>query len=83
MSGGDDEGLLKLLFQTNCCSSGLQNPYFLPFPMMWLWVVLPLKSRLLAGLSIWTLYDLISHAHRPSTEPTKPPIDTHSDGVVG
>ena len=30
-----------------------------------------------------TLYDLISQAPHPSTDPTKPPIETPIDGVVG
>ena len=30
-----------------------------------------------------TLYDLIPQALRPSTEPTKTPIKTHVDGIVG
>ena len=30
-----------------------------------------------------TLYDLIPQAHFPSTDPTKPPIETLVDGVVG
>ena len=51
MSRGEDEGLLKLLSQTNCWIIGLWNPCFLPFPRMWLWVVLSLKSRLLVALS--------------------------------
>ena len=30
-----------------------------------------------------TLYDLIAQAPHPSMDPTKPPIETHVDGVVG
>ena len=30
-----------------------------------------------------TLYDLISQAPRPSTDPFKPPVETPVDGVVG
>ena len=30
-----------------------------------------------------TLYDLISQAPHPSTDPSKPPAETHVDGIVG
>ena len=56
MSGGDDEDLLKLISQTNYWLIGSRNPCCLPSPVMWLWVVLLLKSSLSSVLSIWTWF---------------------------
>ena len=52
MSGRDDEGLLNILSHTNCWLIGSWNSCFLPFPVMWLWVVLLQKRRLSVTLSI-------------------------------
>ena len=60
MSGGGDEGLLKLLFYTNYWLIGSQNTCCLPFPEMWLWVVLLLKIRLSVVLSISTCWQHFS-----------------------
>ena len=49
MSGRDNKGLLYLLSQILIV---LWNPCFLPFLVMWLWVVLSLKSEISAALSI-------------------------------